>query len=112
MLVLRMGLMLGAAAFLAVGALSFQAGYAPDVALLRALGAFCVLGMLGYAGELIVATAPPAPVARPAALASADAAAPRVLEAVPVQSSGVAQANAEAARAGADVADDAALRAA
>ena len=58
MLVLRLGMGLGALAFLAVAALSWRAGYAPDIAFVRGLAGFAVVALLGYAGELIVATSP------------------------------------------------------
>ena len=58
MLVLRIGLALGAAAFLGVALLSWLEGFTPDIALLRGLAGFVAIAVLGYAGELIVATAP------------------------------------------------------
>lgn len=57
--VFRFGLSLAAFGFLYVSWASWSAGYWPEVALLRGLIAFMAVSLLAYAGELIVATAPP-----------------------------------------------------
>ena len=60
MAILHLGLALGAAAFLYVGWASWNAGYGPEIAVVRGLIAFMAVTFVGYIGELIVATAPPA----------------------------------------------------
>ena len=92
MLVLRIGLALGAAAFLGVALLSWHEGFAPDVALLRGLAGFVAIAVLGYAGELVVATAPLPTAASDAA--AAQSAEPRAIRAtvVPADPAGVSAA--------------------
>ena len=58
MVILRVGLIVGALAFLYVGWASWSAGYPPEVASVRAAVAFVAVTMVAYVGELIVATAP------------------------------------------------------
>ena len=57
--VLRIGLILGALAFLYVSWASWDAGYPPEVAALRGGVAFMAVTIVGYLGELVVASAPP-----------------------------------------------------
>lgn len=64
MAVLQVGLVLAALAAIVVGAVSWQAGYTPEIAIVRGVVASCVVGVVGYVGELIVGTAPGRP--RPA----------------------------------------------
>ena len=59
MAILHLGLALGAAAFLYVGWASWNAGYGPEIAVVRGLIAFMAVTFVGYIGELIIATAPP-----------------------------------------------------
>ena len=57
--VLQLGLAFAGVAFLYVSWASWEAGYGPDVAVLRGLIAFMAVSLIGYIGELIIATAPP-----------------------------------------------------
>ncbi len=57
--VLQLGLTFAGVAFLYVSWASWAAGYGPDVAVLRGLIAFMAVSLVGYIGELIIATAPP-----------------------------------------------------
>ena len=59
MFVLRLGLMLAGVAFLYAGWASWSAGYGPEIAVVRGLVAFIAVSLVGYVGELIVATAAP-----------------------------------------------------
>lgn len=59
MVVLKLGLYLAAAAWAWVSWASWSAGYPQEVALLRGMVAFGAVSLLAYAGELVVATAPP-----------------------------------------------------
>ncbi len=61
MAVLQLGLVLAGVAALVVGAVSWQAGYTPEVAILRGVVACCAVGIVAYIGELVVGTAPPRP---------------------------------------------------
>jgi len=60
MIVLKLGLYLAVVGWGWVSWASWSAGYPPEVALLRGMVAFGAVSLLAYAGELIVATAPPA----------------------------------------------------
>ncbi len=71
MVILRVGLVVGALAFLYVAWASWSAGYPPEVASVRGIVAFIAVVIVGYVGELIVATAP---VVMPQAAQDADAA--------------------------------------
>lgn len=64
---LTLGLTAAGAAFLYVSWASWSAGYPPEVALLRGLVGFMATALVGYTGELIVATAPPRAAEQPAA---------------------------------------------
>jgi hypothetical protein len=57
-LVLSIGLRLAALGFLAATLLSIQAGFPPDMALLRGSLAFIAISFVAYIGELVIATAP------------------------------------------------------
>jgi hypothetical protein len=57
-LVLRIGLTVGALGFLYVAWRSWSAGYAPEVAFARGFVAFMAASIVAYLGELVVATAP------------------------------------------------------
>ena len=57
--VLQLGLAFAGAAFLYISWASWAAGYGPEVAVLRGLIGFMAVSLVGYIGELIVATAPP-----------------------------------------------------
>ena len=57
--VLQLGLVFAGAAFLYVGWASWDAGYGPEVAIVRGLVGFMAVSFVGYIGELIVATASP-----------------------------------------------------
>ncbi len=57
--VLQLGLACAGVAFLYVSWASWAAGYGPDVAVLRGLIGFMAVSLIGYVGELIIATAPP-----------------------------------------------------
>jgi hypothetical protein len=59
MAVLQLGLVLAGVAALVVGGVSWQAGYTPEVAILRGVVACCAVGIVAYIGELVVGTAPP-----------------------------------------------------
>ena len=54
-----------------MGGVSWNAGYGPEIAVLRGLLAFMAVSLIGYVGELIVATAPPARAAPQAGSAEA-----------------------------------------
>ena len=62
--VLQLGLAFAGVAFLYVSWASWEAGYGPDVAVLRGLIAFMAVSLIGYIGELIIATARPLPSGR------------------------------------------------
>lgn len=64
---LTLGLTAAGLAFLYVSWASWSAGYPPEVALLRGLVGFMAAALVGYAGEFIVATAPPRAAEQPAA---------------------------------------------
>ena len=74
--VLTLGLAGAGIAFLYVSWASWSAGYPPEVALLRGLVGFMATALVGYAGEFIVATAPPSAAEQPAAAQQPQAAAP------------------------------------
>ena len=57
--VLQLALAFAGVAFLYVSWASWAAGYGPDVAVVRGLIAFMAVSLVGYIGELIIATAPP-----------------------------------------------------
>ncbi len=57
--VLQLALAFAGVAFLYVSWASWAAGYGPDVAVLRGLIGFMAVSLVGYIGELIIATAPP-----------------------------------------------------
>ncbi len=57
--VLQLALAFAGVAFLYVSWASWAAGYGPDVAVLRGLIGFMAVSLVGYVGELIIATAPP-----------------------------------------------------
>ncbi len=57
--VLQLGLAVAGVAFVYVSWASWAAGYGPDVAVLRGLIGFMAVSLVGYIGELIIATAPP-----------------------------------------------------
>lgn len=59
MLLMRLGLMLAAAAALLVCAGSWIAGYPAEVAILRGLVAWGGISLVAYLAELVVATTPP-----------------------------------------------------
>ena len=71
---LQLSLLIAGLAFLYVGGVSWNAGYGPEVAVLRGLLAFMAVSAVGYVGALIVATAPPP---RASAQAGSDEAADR-----------------------------------
>ena len=72
MVVLRLGLIVGALAFLWVGYASWRAGYPPEVAVVRGVIGFGAVAIVAYAGEMVVATAPRAEEAAAAAETPAD----------------------------------------
>ncbi len=56
---MQLGLVCAGMAFLYLGWASWDAGYAPEVAIVRGFVGFMAVSLLGYVGELIVATAAP-----------------------------------------------------
>lgn len=97
MLVLRAGLYVAGVGALFTAWASLGAGYPAEVAILRGLVAFMAMSVLGYAGEIVVATAPPA--RRREATVQAEAEHHRVNEEAEGGESGMAPVSLEAVRA-------------
>lgn len=64
MLLLKVGLMLGAGAALFASVASWWAGYPAEVAILRGFVAWAGISFVAFMAELVVATTPPPPGAR------------------------------------------------
>lgn len=64
MLFMRLGLQAAALVCVVASALSWLAGYPPDLALLRGVIAGVAVGIVGYVAELVVATTPDGPRAK------------------------------------------------
>ncbi|MPZ98543.1 MAG: hypothetical protein GEU80_04235 [Dehalococcoidia bacterium] len=61
MLMMRIGLLAASVAFAFTTWASWDAGFPPELALLRGGLAFMAASFVAYLGELVIATAPPAP---------------------------------------------------